>query len=87
MSLRASGACMQELHRTGGNRDHIPERCTQVFMCTGPQGKAETPRESGSELTVVLGGSPEKKGDDFGSLWEKDTGGKGLGNNHWCVLL
>ena len=35
---------------------------TQAFICTGSQGKAETPQESGSDLSVVLGGSPGKTG-------------------------
>ena len=60
--MRASGACVQELHGTGGNGDSILERHTQGFMCTGSQGKAETPQESGSDLTAVLGGSPGKTG-------------------------
>ena len=46
------------------------------------QGKAETPQESGLDLPTVLGGSPGKTGDDCGSLLGKDTGGKGLENNH-----
>ena len=51
------------------------ERVTQAFMCTGSQGKAETPLESGSHLPVVLGGSPGKRGG-------KDTEDKGLRNNY-----
>ena len=31
-------------------------------MCTGSQGKAETPQESESDLSVVPGASPGKKG-------------------------
>ena len=34
-------------------------------MCTGSQGKADTPKESGSDLTLVLGGSPGKTGSDW----------------------
>ena len=41
--LKASEACMQELHRTGGNGDPILERHTQTFICTGSQGKAKSP--------------------------------------------
>ena len=55
MALKATGACAQELHGTGANRDHILERHTQAFMCTGPQGKSEAPKESGPGLTAVLG--------------------------------
>ena len=62
LALRASGACAQELHSTGGNRDSILERCTQAFMCTASQGKAETSKEYRSHLTVVLGRSPGKTG-------------------------
>ena len=43
LALKASGACVQELHGTGGNRDPILERCTQTFMCIGSQGKAKSP--------------------------------------------
>ena len=78
LALKASGACVQELHRTGGKGDPILERCTQTFTCPGSQGKANSPRESGSNLTAVLGGPPGKTGE--GSLCGKDIGGKALRN-------
>ena len=85
---RAPGACCaQEQHGTGGNRDLILKRHRQDFTCTGSQGKAETSWECGSGLTAVLGGSPGKTGGDCGSLWGKDTGGKGLRNIHQHVFL
>ena len=62
LALKASGAWAQELHRTGRNGDPILERLTQVFICTGSQGKAKSPWESGSNLTAVLGGHPGKTG-------------------------
>ena len=62
MTLKASEACVQELHRTGGNGDPILKRRTQTFTCTEFQGKAKSPRESGSNLTAVLGGHPGKTG-------------------------
>ena len=62
LALKASGACMQELHRTGGNGDPILKRHTQTFTCTGSQGKEKSPWESGSNLTAVLGGLPGKTG-------------------------
>ena len=68
LALKDSGACVQELHGIGGNRDPILERCTK--------GKAETPSESGSDLTTLLRGSPGKTGGDFVSAWGKDIGGK-----------
>ena len=43
LALKASGACAQEHHRTGGNRDPILKRRSQTFMCTGSQGKAKSP--------------------------------------------
>ena len=43
LALKASGACVQELHGTGGNGDPILNRCIQIFMCTGSQGKAKSP--------------------------------------------
>ena len=62
LALKASGACAQELHRTGGNRDPILKRRTWTFTCTGSQGRASSPEESGSNLTAVLGGHPRKTG-------------------------
>ena len=60
LALKASGACAQDIHMTGGNRDHILKRRTQTFMCTGSQGKAKSPQKYGSNLTAVLGGPPGK---------------------------
>ena len=60
LALKASGAYVQELHRTGGIRDPILKRRTQTFTCTGSQGKAKAPWESGSNLTAVPGGHPGK---------------------------
>ena len=62
LALKASGACVQELHRTGGNRDPILKRRTQTFTCTESQGKAKSSWESGSNLTAVLGGPSGKTG-------------------------
>ena len=62
LALKASGACAQELHRTGGNGDPIVKRRTRTFTCTGSQGKVRSPSESGSNLTAVLGGHPGKTG-------------------------
>ena len=60
--LKASGTCVQELHGTGAKGDPMLKRHTQIFTCTGSQGKAKSPQESGSNLTVVLGGHPGKIG-------------------------
>ena len=38
---KASEACAQELHGTAVIGDPILERCTQTFMHTGSQSKAE----------------------------------------------
>ena len=62
MALKASGAGAQELHRTGGSRNPILGKCMQTFTCTGSQGKAGSPGESGSCLAAVLGGPPGKSG-------------------------
>ena len=40
MALKASGALLQELHRTGGNRDFTLKRCTQNLMCITTKGKS-----------------------------------------------
>ena len=56
LALKASGACMQKLHGTGGNGDPFLKRRTQTVMCTGSQGKAKSPWESGSKfLEDILG--------------------------------
>ena len=60
--MKASGACAQGLHGTRGNRDPILKRRTWTFTCTGSQGRASSPEESGSNLTAVLGGHPGKTG-------------------------
>ena len=60
LALMASEACVQELHRTGGNGDPILKRRTQTF--TGSQGRARSPQEPRSNLTAVLGGHPGKTG-------------------------
>ena len=62
LALKASGACAQGLHGTGVNGGPILKRHTQTFTCTESQGKAKSPRESGSNLTAVLGGHPGKIG-------------------------
>ena len=62
LALKASGACAQELHSTGGDGEPILKRHTRTFTCTGSQGKAKSPWKSRSNLTTVLGGHPEKTG-------------------------
>ena len=42
LAWKASGACVQEHHKTGENGDNILKRQTQTFMCTGSQGKAKS---------------------------------------------
>ena len=53
LTLKASGARLQELHRIGGNRDF-----TLGGRTPGPRAKAETPQEPGPELPAGLGRSP-----------------------------
>ena len=86
LALKASGVCVQELHRTGGNRDPDFKRCTQIFTCTGFQGKAKSPSDSGPDLTAVLGGSPSKRGGECGLLWGKGIKSKALGNIQQCAF-
>ena len=87
LALKASGACAQELHRTGGNGDPILKRRTWTFTCTRSQGKAKAPEESGSNPTAVLGGPPGKTGGECGLLWGKDIESKALGNIQQCAFL
>ena len=59
---KSPGASGIEAPREGENGVPILKRCTQTFTCTGSQGKAKSPWESGSNLTAVLGGHPGKTG-------------------------
>ena len=83
MALRPVGLVCRSSTGLGETKT---QRCTQAFMCTGSQSKAEIPKESGSDVTAVRGGFPGKTGGDCGSLWGKDIGRKGLGTNHQPVL-
>ena len=47
---------------TGGSGDPILQRPMQTVMCTGSQGRAEAPQESGLDLIAVFEGSPGKTG-------------------------
>ena len=88
LALKASGACVQELHGTGGNRDPILKRHTQTFTCTESQGKAKSPRESGSNLTAVLGGHPGKTGVNVACCEGRTLKAKALGNiQQQCLSL
>ena len=88
LALKASGACAKELHRTGGNRDPIPKRHTQTFTCTESQGKAKSPRESGSNLTAVLSGHPGKTGVNVACCEGRTLKAKALGNiQQQCLSL
>ena len=87
LALKASGACAQELHGTGGNGDPILKRCTQTFTCTGSQGKAKFPRESGSNPTAVLGGHPGKTGVNVACCEGRTLKAKLLGIFSSCAFL
>ena len=85
LALKASGACAQELHRTGGNGDPILKRCTQTFMCTGP---------GQSKISIGIWVKPdysswrtswENRG-ECGLLWGKDIGSKDLRSIQHCAL-
>ena len=84
--LEASRACTQEYHRTGGNRDSALGVCTWAFMCTGSQGKAEIPKEPGSDLPANLGGSLRKQGAAMAPSGGKTLGGRSFENNHQCEI-
>ena len=86
LALKTSGACVQEIYGTGGNRDPILKRCTQTFTCTGSQGKAVSIGIWVRFYCSSWRTSWENRG-ECGLLWEKDIGGKALGNIHQCVFL
>ena len=65
---------VQELHRTGGDRDSTLRGCTRDFTCIGTQHKAVAPQKPGLHLPVGAGGSPGVVGVNCGSLW---------GQEHW----
>ena len=79
LALNASGACVQELHRTGGNRDPILERHTQTFTCTGSQGKAVSIGIR-VELDCNSWRISWENGGDCALLWGKGIGGEALGD-------
>ena len=56
-------------------------------MCTGSQGKAKAPKESGLDVTAVIGGSSGKTEADCAFLWGKINGDEALGNIYQCVFL
>ena len=58
----------------------------RLSCALGPRAK-QSPQESGSDLTKVLGGSLGKTRGDCSLLWGKDIGSKSLGNNRQCVFL
>ena len=62
LAMKASGACVQELHRTGKNGVPILKRPIQTFTYNGSKSKAKSPMESGSNLTAALGGHPGNTG-------------------------
>ena len=53
----------------GGDRDSTLQRSIKCFICTGSQGKAGPPSESGSDLHAGLGGSSGKGAGGCVSLW------------------
>ena len=88
LALKASGACVQELHRTGGNRDPTLNRHIHIFTCTGSQGKEKTPQESGSNLTAVLGEHPGKTGVNVACCEGRTLKAKALRNiQQQCLSL
>ena len=63
-----------------GKRRPILKRRTQMFTCTGSQGRARSPKESGSNLTAVLGGHPGKTGVNVACCEGRTLKAKALGN-------
>ena len=87
LALKASGACVQELHRTGGNGDPILKKAHMDFHVHQVPGQ--------SEVSIGIWVKPdcsswrtswENRG-ECGLLWGKDTGGKALGNIQQCAFL
>ena len=54
LALMASGACVQDLHGTGGIGDSTFERWTQVFMCTGSEAKQKLYKDLGQTCLWFL---------------------------------
>ena len=82
MALKANGACSQEFHKTGENTDYTLRGHTQDSMCTGCQGKAGTPYESGSDLPAGFGVPSRKARVSCGSLCGQDIRGRSPSYNH-----
>ena len=60
LALKTSRARLQEIHRTGKNRNSIPGGCIQVFVYPGK--KALTSKEPGPDLPAGPAGSPWEAG-------------------------
>ena len=67
---------MQELHRTGGNRDSTPGGCIQGPMCTRTQGKSSDFIETWVRLSCWSWRVSKGSGDGCGSPW-------GHGHSWW----
>ena len=71
--MKTSGVYLQELHRTGGNRNFALGGHAQGPVSTRPQGKKQT----GLDLPACIGESPDKAGSAVVHSRDKDTGSSG----------
>ena len=62
LALKGRGTWLQELHRTGGNRDSTLGRCIQTFMHTKTQGKSSDFIGVWARPTCWFAGSPGESG-------------------------
>ena len=65
---------MQDLPKTGGDRNSTPRWCTDNFLYPGTQNKAVTPQELGLDLPEGCGESPGELA--VAQWWDKETEGR-----------
>ena len=83
-TLKASGICLQDFDRTGGNRDSTLGGHKQSSVHVGTQGKEQWPhRRLNQTYLLVLEGLLQKRVVAVSHCEDKDTGSRRLGSTPW----
>ena len=89
LALKASGAWVQELHRTRGNRDSIHWRAHTISCVHQDPGRKQwLHRSLGQTNLLVSQGLLGRQGAAVAHCGDKDTGGRGTGEYSlaWALL-
>ena len=88
LALKASGACVQELHRTGGNREPFLEGAHRLSCALGARAEQRLHGNLGQTLTAVLGRHPRKAGVNVACCEGRTLKAKALRNiQQQCLSL